>query len=80
MSLGMSSGINVAGAERLALELGPGHTLVTILCDYASRYQKKMFDRDFLRSKGLPEPEWVDPTLPDDIAQALDSAKVVEEP
>jgi cysteine synthase A len=80
LSLGMSSGINVAGAEQLAQELGPGHTLVTILCDSASRYQGKMFNRSFLKEKGLPEPEWLEPALPDDVAAALDRAKVqVEE-
>ena len=75
LALGTSSGINVAGAERLAQELGPGNVLVTILCDSASRYQGKMFNREFLRSKGLPEPTWVDPELPPDIAQALENAK-----
>jgi len=75
LALGMSSGINVAGAERLAQEMGPGNTLVTILCDSASRYQGKMFNREFLKSKGLPEPDWVDPILPDDIQQALKAAK-----
>lgn len=79
LSLGMSSGINVAGAERLAKELGPGHTLVTILCDSASRYQGKMFNRTFLKEKGLPEPEWLEPLLPDDVAAALDRAKEDEE-
>lgn len=75
LALGLSSGINVAGAERLAREIGPGKTLVTILCDTASRYQGKMFNPEFLRSKGLPEPTWVDPQLPEDIARALDAAK-----
>lgn len=75
LALGMSSGINVAGAERLAADLGPGHTLVTILCDSASRYQGKMFNREFLKGKGLPEPEWFETTLPDDVAAALDRAK-----
>ncbi|CAJ1970369.1 unnamed protein product [Cylindrotheca closterium] len=74
LALGMSSGINVAGAERLATELGPGHTLVTILCDSSSRYQGKMFNREFLASKGLPQPEWLQPDLPEEIAQALDEA------
>mmetsp|Transcript_43815 Transcript_43815/g.106247 ORF Transcript_43815/g.106247 Transcript_43815/m.106247 type:complete len:358 (-) Transcript_43815:628-1701(-) len=78
LALGMSSGINVAGAERLAQQLGPGNVLVTILCDSSSRYQGKMFNRDFLKSKGLPEPDWVDPALPGDIAAALDKAKVEE--
>lgn len=72
----MSSGINVAGAERLANELGPGHNLVTILCDSASRYQGKMFNREFLKEKNLPEPEWLSPNLPEDVASALARAKV----
>lgn len=75
LSLGMSSGINVAGAERFARDLGPDHTLVTILCDSAHRYQAKMFNRDFLRSKGLPEPEWLESILPTDIEDALERAK-----
>lgn len=75
LALGMSSGINVAGAERLAQELGPGHTLVTVLCDSASRYQGKMFNREFLKEKSLPEPEWLEPSLPEDIAAALARAK-----
>jgi cysteine synthase len=74
LALGMSSGINVAGAERLACELGPGHTLVTILCDSASRYQGKMFHREFLKSKDLPEPEWLDPSLPAEVVAALERA------
>ncbi|MHA6261759.1 cysteine synthase A [Arenibacterium sp. CAU 1754] len=57
--LGGSSGVNVAGAVRLARELGPGHTIVTILCDYGTRYQSKLFNPTFLRDKGLPVPEWM---------------------
>ena len=79
LSLGMSSGINVAGAERLAKKLGPGHTLVTILCDSASRYQGKMFNREFLKSKGLPEPEWLEPDLPTEIKEALANATETED-
>jgi cysteine synthase A len=60
LCLGGSSGINVAGAIRLARELGPGKTIVTILCDYGTRYQSKLFNPDFLRSKGLPVPEWLE--------------------
>ena len=60
LCLGGSSGVNVAGAVRVARELGPGHTIVTILCDYGSRYASKLFNPDFLRSKGLPVPEWVE--------------------
>ena len=58
--LGGSSGINIAGAVRLARELGPGHTIVTILCDYGTRYQDKLFDPEFLRSKDLPVPDWME--------------------
>ncbi len=60
LCLGGSSGINVAGAIRMARELGPGHTVVTILCDYGTRYQSKLFNPAFLRSKGLPVPPWLD--------------------
>ncbi len=59
LCLGGSSGINIAGAMRLAKELGPNKTIVTILCDYGSRYQSKMFNPEFLRSKNLPVPEWL---------------------
>jgi len=60
LCLGGSSGINVAGAMRMAREMGPGHTIVTVLCDYGNRYQSKLFNPDFLREKGLPVPEWLD--------------------
>jgi cysteine synthase A len=59
LCLGGSSGINVAGAIRLAKDLGPGHTIVTILCDGGARYQSKLFNPEFLRSKKLPVPEWM---------------------
>ena len=58
--LGGSSGINIAGAVRMARDLGPGHTIVTILCDYGTRYQSKLFNPDFLRSKGLEVPDWME--------------------
>jgi cysteine synthase len=58
--LGGSTGINVAGALRLARKMGPGHTIVTILCDYGNRYQSKLFNPAFLREKGLPVPSWLD--------------------
>ncbi len=58
--LGGSTGINIAGAVRLAKELGPGHTIVTILCDYGTRYQSKLFNPEFLHSKDLPVPEWME--------------------
>jgi cysteine synthase len=60
LCVGGSSGINVAGAIRLARELGPGHTIVTILCDYGTRYQSKLFNPEFLRSKALPAPAWME--------------------
>ncbi|MDQ0346306.1 cysteine synthase A [Ancylobacter vacuolatus] len=60
LCLGGSSGINVAGAIRLAKELGPGHTIVTILCDFGTRYQSKLFNPVFLREKGLPVPGWLE--------------------
>jgi len=60
LSLGTSSGVNVAGAIRLAEEMGPGHTIVTILCDGAHRYASKIFNVAFLKEKGLPFPEWLD--------------------
>ncbi|WP_412506646.1 cysteine synthase A [Roseovarius sp. SYSU LYC5161] len=57
--MGGSSGVNVAGAMRLAREMGPGHTIVTVLCDYGTRYQSKIFNPDFLAEKGLPAPGWL---------------------
>jgi cysteine synthase A len=60
LCLGGSTGINVAGAIRLARELGPGHTIVTVLCDYGTRYQSKLFNPEFMRSKHLPVPEWLE--------------------
>jgi cysteine synthase A len=60
LCLGGSSGINVAGAVRLAREMGPGHTIVTILCDFGTRYQSRLFNPEFLREKNLPVPEWLE--------------------
>jgi cysteine synthase A len=60
LCMGGSTGINVAGAIRLAKQMGPGHTIVTILCDYGQRYQSKLFNPDFLRARNLPVPEWMD--------------------
>lgn len=62
LCLGGSSGINVAGAIRMAREMGPGHTIVTVLCDYGNRYQSKLFNPEFLRSKDLPVPQWLTAT------------------
>jgi cysteine synthase len=69
LCLGGSSGINVAGAIRMARELGPGSTIVTILCDYGTRYQSKLFNPAFLRSKSLPVPAWLErePTVTADL-------------
>ena len=58
--LGGSSGINIAGAVRMAREMGPGHQIVTILCDYGTRYQSKLFNPNFLRSKGFDVPDWME--------------------
>jgi len=60
LCLGGSSGINIAGAIRMAREMGPGHTIVTMLCDYGNRYQSKLFNPEFLKGKGLPAPPWLD--------------------
>ena len=61
LCLGASSGVNVAAATRMARDLGPGHTIVTILCDTGARYQSKLYNRAFLESKGLPVPSWLTP-------------------
>ena len=60
LCLGGSSAINIAGAVRMAREMGPGHTIVTILCDYGDRYQSKLFNPSFLKEKGLPVPDWLE--------------------
>lgn len=62
LCVGGSSGINVAGAIRMARKMGPGHTIVTILADYGTRYQSKLFNPAFLRDKGLPVPQWLEGT------------------
>ncbi len=59
LCLGGSSGINVAGAIQMAKEMGPGKTIVTVLCDYGNRYQSKLFNPEFLKEKGLPVPQWL---------------------
>lgn len=71
LCMGASSGVNVAGAIRMARDLGPGHVIVTILCDYGTRYQSKLFNPAFLRDKGLPVPAWLEGparSLPDVLA------------
>ena len=59
LCLGPSSGINVAGSIQIAKRLGPGHTIVTILCDYGTRYSSRIFNTKFLESKNLPVPDWL---------------------
>ena len=59
LCLGGSSAINMAGAVHMARDMGPGHTIVTVLCDYGTRYQSKLFNAEFLREKGLPVPDWL---------------------
>ena len=60
LCMGGSTGVNIAGAIRMAKEMGPGHTIVTILCDYGTRYMSKLYNPEFLREKGLPVPTWLD--------------------
>ena len=72
LCMGLSTGINVAGAVRLARELGPGHTIVTILCDYGSRYQSKLFNPAFLREKGLPVPRWLEAGVARELPSAFE--------
>jgi cysteine synthase A len=62
LCMGGSTGVNVAGAIRLAKQMGPGHTIVTVLCDYGTRYASKLFNPEFLREKGLPVPKWLTET------------------
>jgi len=62
LCMGGSTGINIVGAMKMAREMGPGHTIVTILCDYGTRYQSKLYNPEFLAEKGLPVPDWLDGT------------------
>jgi len=73
LCLGGSSAINIAGAVRMARELGPGKTIVTVLCDYGNRYQSKMFNPAFLKAKGLPVPDWLEREPSIDIAQIFEA-------
>ena len=59
LCMGGSTGINIGGAIQLAKQMGPGHTIVTILCDYGQRYQSKMFNPVFLKERNLPVPDWI---------------------
>lgn len=76
LCLGGSSGINIAGAVRLARDLGPGKTIVTILADYGNRYQSKLFNPEFLRSKNLPVPHWLEPRTPIDWQAVVEAEPV----
>lgn len=71
LCLGGSSGVNVAGAIRMAKEMGPGHTIVTMLCDYGTRYQSKLFNPDFLKAKDLPVPAWLENDTSGDLPNVM---------
>lgn len=73
LCLGGSSAINIAGAVRLAQDLGPGKTIVTILCDYGNRYASKIYNPEFLRSKDLPVPSWLEGRTPIDISSVMEA-------
>ncbi len=75
LCVGGSTGVNVAGAIRLAKEMGPGHTIVTLLCDYGTRYQSKLFNPEFLKSKNLPAPQWLVTQPPPPPKMFVDVAK-----
>src|SRR5690606_18518272 len=72
LCVGGSSAINIAGAVRMAKDLGPGKTIVTMLCDYGNRYQSKLFNPTFLRSKNLPVPSWLEAEPTVDISAVLE--------
>ncbi|MEM9286653.1 MAG: cysteine synthase A, partial [Pseudomonadota bacterium] len=73
LCMGGSTGINIGGAMEMARDMGPGHTIVTILCDYGTRYASKLYNPEFLRSKGLPVPAWLD-AAPADIPKVFEDA------
>jgi cysteine synthase A len=74
LCMGTSTGINVAGAIRLAREMGPGHVIVTVLCDGGGRYASRLFNPEFLRSKNLPVPEWLEKGIPVPVPTPLEPA------
>jgi cysteine synthase len=76
LCLGGSSAINIAGAVRMARDLGPGKTIVTVLCDYGNRYASKIFNPEFLRGKNLPVPPWMDGRTPIDISSVMEPEPV----
>lgn len=79
LCLGTSSGINIAGAMRLAKELGPGHNLVTVLCDLGTRYTGKLFNAPYLAEKGLPQPEWLASDISEAVAEAVRNTTIPDE-
>lgn len=79
LCLGTSSGINIAGAIRLAKELGPGHNLVTVLCDLGTRYKGKLFNPPFLAEKGLPQPHWLTTGLSETVLAAVERTKIPDD-
>jgi cysteine synthase A len=76
LCLGGSSAINIAGAVRMAQTMGPGKTIVTVLCDYGNRYASKIYNPEFLRSKGLPTPRWMENRLPIDISSVIEAETI----
>lgn len=76
LCLGGSSAINIAGAVRMARDLGPGKTIVTVLCDYGNRYASKIFNPEFLHAKGLPVPNWMEGRTPIDITDVIEAEPV----
>lgn len=76
LCLGGSSAINIAGAVRMARDMGPGHTIVTVLCDYGNRYASKLFNPEFLHEKALPVPAWMEGRTPVDISSVLETVPV----
>lgn len=79
LCLGTSSGINIAGAMRLAKVLGPGHTIVTVLCDLGTRYTGKLFNAPFLAEKGLPQPGWLTTGLSEEVVAAVDRTTIPDD-
>jgi cysteine synthase A len=76
LCLGGSSAINIAGAVRMAQTMGPGKTIVTVLCDYGNRYASKIYNPEFLRSKGLPVPRWMEDRTPIDISSVIEAEAI----
>ena len=79
LCLGTSSGINIAGAMRLARELGPGSNIVTVLCDLGTRYKGKMFNLPYLEEKGLPQPKWIASGASMLVRKAVEETTIPEE-